>query len=288
MWSQVYVICLDVVKGLEKRIDDYGKPAPQPVAPAQPAAVEQRARTSAPLKDDPIFQSKPASRSVRGEVEKAIGQVARDPGHTPLSQLSPRAMKTFREAKDKLLTPEQQQNLNPANASGYVQACFLWLVRNEHVGWIFRQSFRSRFTAAVLGTPYAEASRHINAVEALSHLAVHSLSEDRYGNVQRDVASIIRSFTSVINKLEAFKTNFPMHWTDTEKNRSAPEVDAVLSALKTGLAAVVQEFEPYSFDLRLNRTDIRLAKEASLQPEMSEKERGQIAERPEMAQVAAK
>ena len=292
MWSQVYVICLEVIKGLETRIDDYGKPPAPPAAQAGPAPIEPKARTSAPLREDPIFKSRPASRTMRGEVEKAIGQVARDPGHTPLSQLSPKAAKTFRDAKNKLLTPEQQQALDPARASTLVQSRSLWIVQNEHVGWVFRQSFRRRFTAAVLGTPYAEASHHVNAVEALSHLAVHSLAEDKFGNVHRDVATIVRTFTAVIRKLEAFRDSFPLHWTDTEGQRSAPEVEAVLATLKTNLAAIVAEFEPYSLDLRLTRTDLRLAKEASAQQEEekpaapSKEGGGNAVKGPEMAQIS--
>ncbi|KAH6695800.1 nuclear envelope protein [Plectosphaerella plurivora] len=286
MWSQVYAICHDVIRAMEKRIDDYGKPPPPPVAAQQELApVEPRARTSAPPKDDPIFQTRSASRSMRSEVEKAIGQVARDPGQTPLSQLSPRALKTFRDARDKMLTPEQQAALDPARATGFVQSLSLWVIENEHIGWIFRQSFRRRFAAAVLGTPFSEASHHINAVDALTHLVVHSLSEDKFGNVHRDVTSIIRTFTAVIKKLEAFKAGFPTHWTDTEKSKDSPEVDAVLSALKTGLAEIVREFEPYAMDLRLSRTDLRLAREASVQEKVPEKKQPQAEGRPEMTQT---
>lgn len=282
MWSQVYAICLEVVKTMEKRIDDYGKPPPPPVAAQQEPVIEPRARTSAPPKDDPIFQTRPASKTMRGEVEKVLGQVARDPSQTPLSQLSPRALKTFRDARDKMLTPEQQQALDPARASGFVQSLSLWVIQNEHVGWIFRQSFRRRFAAAVLGTPYSETSHHINAVDALTNLVVHSLSEDKFGNVHRDVTTIVRTFTVVIRKLEAFKNGFPIHWTDVEKNKDAPEVDAVLNALKTGLAEIVKEFEPYAVDLRLSRTDLRLAREASAQEPAPEK---QVERRPEMTQT---
>lgn len=295
MWSQVYVLCFDVVKALEKRIDDYGKPPPPPAAVQPEPASGQKSRTSAPPKDDPIFQKRSTAPSRRGELEKAVGQASRDPGNTPLSQLSPRAVKTLRHARDKILTKEQQEALSSPKVTGQFQAWALYLVQNEYVGWIFRSDFQRRLTAAVLGTPYSEASHHINAIDSLSLLAVHSLTEDKFGNVQRDIATIVRTYTVVIRKLEAFKTSFPTHWTDVEGSRDAPDVDAVLAALKRGMSHVVQEFEPYCQDLRLTRTDIRLAKEAFAQAaelkvdektERAERaDRKALEQRPEMAQV---
>ena len=40
-------------------------------------------------------------------------------------------------------------------------------------------------------------------------------------------------------------------------------MDKVVNALKTGLGEVVAKFEPYSNDLRLTLSDVRLAKEAA-------------------------
>ncbi|KAF4807779.1 Nucleoporin NDC1 [Colletotrichum siamense] len=280
MWSQVFVLCLEVVKSIEKRIDEYGKP---PAAPAPPVEPEQvRARSSAPLKEDPIFQSKPANKSMRGEVEKALTSVGRHPGHSPVSQLSPLAKKTLRGARDKVLSKEQQEALSSPQLRTQIQTWALTIVGNEYVGWIFRQEFRNRLTAVILGSPYSELSQYINAVDVLSLFLVNSIQEDKFGNVHRDVASVIRNFTVIINKIEAFKANFPVHWTDIHGSRATPEVDGVLSALKTGLAQVVVEFEPYASDLRLSRTDIRLAKEASTEASPTEEDRPLL---PEMQQA---
>ncbi|KAM0330694.1 hypothetical protein ACHAQA_003646 [Verticillium albo-atrum] len=261
MWSQVYVICLEIVKGIEQRVDDYGKPPPAPVAQPEPV-VEQKAKTLAPLKEDPIFQARPASKSMRGEFEKTLTQATQAPGHSPVSQLSPIAKKTLRNARDRMLTKEQQEALTSPQVVGQFQALATTVLRADYVGWWFRQDFRRLLTAAVLGSPYSELSHHLNAIEVLSLMSVHSLTEDKFGNVHKDIGPIIRTFTSVIKKLEAFKAGFPVHWTDVEGSKSTPEVDEVLQALKTGLSQVVQEFEPYIRDLRLTRTDIRLAKEA--------------------------
>lgn len=261
MWSQIFVHCLDAVKSIEKRIDEYGKPVVAPVAPVQPEEV--RARSSAPLKEDPIFQSRPANKTMRGEMEKALTQVGRHPGQSPVSQLSPMAKKTLRGARDKVLSKEQQEALSSPQLKSQVQTWALKVISNEYIGWIFRQDIRNRLTAIILGTPYSELSQYVNAADVLSLLSVHSLTEDKFGYVHKDIPTIIRTFTAIITKIEAFKDNFPVHWTDVERNRDTPEVDAVIAALKTGLAQVIAEFEPYSGDLRLTRTDIRLAKEAA-------------------------
>lgn len=279
-WSQIYVHCLTVIKSIECRIDNYGKPAAVQAGPVQPEEV--RARSSAPLKDDPIFQSKPANRTMRGEVEKALTQVGRHPGPSPVSQLSPIAKKTLRGARDKVLSKEQQEALSSPQLKSQFQTWALKVINNEYVGWVFRQEFRNRLTAAILGTPYSELSQYVNAVDVLSLLAVHSLTEDTFGRVHKDIPTIIRTFTSVIGKIDAFKANFPIHWTDVEQNRGAPEVEALIVALKTGLAEVIAEFEPYSSDLRLTRTDMRLAKEAAAQPAPSREDNPRL---PEMQQA---
>jgi nucleoporin NDC1 len=104
---------------------------------------------------------------------------------------------------------------------------------------------------------------YINAAYALSQLAACSLREDKYGNVQRDVPTIIRTFTIVIKKLEMFRDEFPTHWTDLGKDRQCPEASELLAALKDGLGALVTAFSAYSSDLRLSRQDMRWAREAA-------------------------
>lgn len=287
MWSHIYVICLDIIKAMEARIDGHGKPTPAPVVEPEPV-IQPKGRSTAPLKEEPIFRARAPSKSMRGEVEKALSQVARAPGESPISQLSPLAKKTLQGARDKVLSKEQQEALSSPQITSQMQAWALTVIRYPYVGWIFRQSFRRRITPAVFGVPYAEPSHHVHAVEVLSTLAVHSLAEDKFGNVHRDVATIIRTFTRVTKKLESFKENFPVHWTDVENQKHAPEVEVLLKTLKKGLSEVVQAFEPYSRELRLTRTDIREAREASAQPETPEKpgrsEEGR-GKQPEMAQI---
>lgn len=199
-------------------------------------------------------------------MEKAWDQFARNPGSSPVSELSPLARKTWKGAKDRMLSREQQEALSPDHIKSEFEQWAARVVKIEWVGSLLRQDFRTRFAAAVLGTPHAEPTLYMHTVQALCQLAVHSLAEDSYGNVQRDVASIMRTLTSVIRKVEALKAGFPSHWTDPSGARESPEVDGLVECLRTGLDEMVRVFEPYSRDLRLSQTDVRLAKEAAMNP----------------------
>ena len=265
MWSQVYGICMELLKQMESRVDAYGKPPAAAVQPA-PEAVATRQRSSAPLRQDEIFTKAPQSPGLLGGVEKAWDQIARAPGSSPVSELSPLAKKTWKGAKDRMFTKEQQEALRPDHLRSELGS---WTASLMKVGWVSalcRQDFRSRFAGLVMGFPYAEPTLYANAAQALCQLSVSSLAEDQFGNVHRDVPSIIRTVTSVIRKVEALKERFPLHWTDPSGSRESPEVDQILDAMRTGLEQVVSKFEPYSADLRLSLGDIRQAKEATIKP----------------------
>ena len=262
-WSQISALCLDVIKSVETRIDTYGK-APVPAeapAPSSSAAEETKFKGGfQPPKEDAIFQAVPTKpNKFRDQVEKVVNQVATAPGQG--SQLSPMAKRAIDGAKQGLIEAQVK-----ATGSDDTQGLLKDLaLKGLHMkfGWPFRQEYQRRITQAILGSPYGEPSLYINATTALGQLAVASLKEDNFGNVQRDVAGIIRALTSVTSKLEAFKINMPTHWTDVEGKRSCPEVDALLEVLRDQLGDLVTAFGPYARDLRLTLQDVRLAKEAA-------------------------
>ncbi|OAA74812.1 nuclear envelope protein [Akanthomyces lecanii RCEF 1005] len=260
MWSQVYAICMTVLKVMEERVDAYGKP---PTAPAQ-APQEPKQRVSAPPRQDEIFTKGSAPHT---GVEKAWDQIVRSPGSSPTAELSPIAKKTWRQTRDRVLTKEQQEAVSKESIQSFMDHAASHLLRLEWIGSIFRQDFATEFAAAVLGQPYAEPTVYVHAVQALCQLAIHSLAEDQYGNVHRDVPSIIRTLTVIIKKVDGLKARFPVHWTDSSIRRESPEVDQVLGAMRLGLEQVIAKFEPYSSDLRLNLADLRLAKEAMAKPQ---------------------
>ncbi|KAL2024288.1 hypothetical protein VTK56DRAFT_8770 [Thermocarpiscus australiensis] len=276
MWSQVYKICLEVLKSMEINMDAYvAAPAPPAPAVAQGPAVETatKKRTTEPPKDEAIFQPTPQKKGLRDRVEKAVSQAALAPGQGP--QLSPVAKKAVETAKQHLIKI-QKEATGSEDTQGLLKDLALQVVKSA-VGWPFRQHYRRRLANAVLGAPYGEPSLYINAACALSRLAAHSLREDRYGHVQRDVAAMMRALTALTAKLETFKATLATHWTDVEGRRECPEVDDVLDSLKDSLRQLIQSFGPYAQDLRLSLTDMRLAREAagvqSKEPEMEEPRR---------------
>ncbi|EGR45902.1 uncharacterized protein TRIREDRAFT_80904 [Trichoderma reesei QM6a] len=266
MWSQIYSICLETLQSIESNVDAYGQPAAHEAPKPQP--MEERHRSSAPLREDPIFTSQARQTPLQAGIEKALERLARNPGSTPASELSPIARKTWQTAKDRVLSREQQEAVSPDHLKDQAQEFATRLLSIGWIGSLIRQDFRTQFAAAVLGSPYAEPTLYANAATALCQLAVNSLAEDSYGNVHRDVPTIIRTLTSIIKKVEALKEQFPLHWTDIKGAKDCPEVDELLVALKTGLEQVIVKFEPYSTDLRLTRTDLRTAKEAYGKPEV--------------------
>src|SRR6478609_8451686 len=87
IWNQISARCLDVLKGIETRIDAYGKPAHP--TPAATAPVEPKLRTTAPPRDEAIFQSTPPKTQFLAEVESLVNNATTAPGQP--SQLSPLA-----------------------------------------------------------------------------------------------------------------------------------------------------------------------------------------------------
>jgi nucleoporin NDC1 len=259
MWSQVYKLCLDILQSVETNIDTYVAPPEPAPAPAEPPA-EERKRTTSPPKDEPIFQPIPANKGkFLDRVEKAVNQTALAPGQA--SQLSPAAKRAVESAKQGLIKL-QKEATGTEDTQGLIKGYALKALHSP-VGWPFRQHYRRRLASAVLGGPYGEPSLYINAAVALSQLAVHSLAEDKYGNVQRDVAAIIRALTGVAKKLDGFKAGLATHWTDVEGKRECPEVEEILEAVRDALARLIEAFSPYARDLRLSLADVRLAREAA-------------------------
>ncbi|KAI1269836.1 nucleoporin protein Ndc1-Nup [Xylariaceae sp. FL1019] len=282
MWPQVYGICIDVIRGLERRIDDYGKP-PAPAASAVPAAeaTQRHERIAQPIRTDDVLIPRASSKTAF--VKRTVSKVVTSPGRTLAEDYGPELKKRAADVTDRLITKEQQAALKPEALQGRLGALATQVLTLPVIGPLFQSTFARRLTKAVIGSPYAELSVYVNAAYALSQLAVYSLAEDKYGNVQRDVPSIVRTLTAVIKKLERFRDEFPAHWTDASKSRECPEVEKLLVALKDDLNALVTAFAPYSSDLRLTRADMRLAREAAEKKEESVVE--QDAESPQMQQA---
>lgn len=293
LWSQIYVTCLNTIKALEQRIDEYGKPPAPPAAQTAAAPPQPPARIVPPPKSDNVWAPAPPQKGLGSSIGKLVRNVATSPGKTPAEAYFPEAKKKALEATEHLLTKEQREALTPEGVNNIARSLSYRVLSIPTVGLLFQQLFPRRLTTVVLGRPYGELSVYTNAAYALSRLAVCSLTEDQYGNVQRDVPAIIRTFTVVIKKLEKFRDELPMHWTDLQKKRECPEVDELLDALKDGLGELIAAFGQYSTDLRLTRADMRLAREAAQKRQVEPQEersrpdaaKGTAESRPEMEEL---
>ena len=131
----------------------------------------------------------------------------------------------------------------------------------------FRQEFRRRIAAVVLGQPYGDAGIILDSIESLSLFAVASLKEDIYGNVQKDVPDIIRMLTKSLVSLEAMRKSFGIHWTDVSGDIESPEVDLIVGGLRGALQDIIGAFGEYFDDMKMNRAEVRAAREAAKAPE---------------------
>ncbi|PHH83377.1 hypothetical protein CDD82_1606 [Ophiocordyceps australis] len=272
MWAQIYDVCTQILKSIEQHIEAYEKPAAAVATAPMPAAPKQR-RCPPPRQDTGLYHNKQNSGLIGG-MEKTLAELSRSPGATPMASWSPLAQKTWNNAKDRMLSKRQQEALSPENIKSEAER---WIGRVMDLGWVaalVRQDFDRRFSAAVFGATLAEPSLYMHAAQAMCQMAIHSLDEDDYGNVQRDVATIIRILMSVIEKVEAFKAQMPTHWTDPTDSKATPTVDTVMDVFRMELRQVVDRFEPYRFDLGLSAVEIRKARILAPQPHEGDALRG--------------
>lgn len=258
MWSQVCKLCLDIVSEIETRIDVYNKPPEAPVAELVLPPTKEASQTSLQVSRDSILLDTPQKKKTA--IENIVGMAAvQSPGQA--SKLSPLVQKGYSQAKG-VVDEVARQATSSEELGSPIQK---WTRKFLHsaIGVLFRQTFSRRITTVVLGTPYGEPSEFINAISALTRLALHSLTEDNYGNVQRDVRTIIRTFTAVTMKLQSFQEDLPIHWTDLGGSKESSEVDGVLTTLREALRQLMEGFEPYARDIRLTFGDMRLAREAA-------------------------
>lgn len=125
----------------------------------------------------------------------------------------------------------------------------------------FRQTFQRRVRSVVLGSPNSQFGQIVDAVDALSSLAVASLNEDRYGTVSKDVAVLIRTYANTITALEAFVGGVAVHWTDVEfHDRKVDEVDLILARLKTALSEMIGGFGQYAEELEISEQEMDTAR----------------------------
>ena len=270
-WNQIMTLCLGNVLAISNRIAEFQNPASKSVAPPQRITIETLPSiSSAPLRQENIFNSARAPTTTREKLESNLGTIAKSYGQSPqpakplkfLENQRAEGEKYLGVARQKLLTQSQQESLSTSSLRAQCNAYLIRFLRTSF-GHPFRRTFKRRVSTVVIGSPYGELSSIIDSITTLSALALASLTEDPYGKVAKDVALLIRAFASIIQSVEGFVRDLPVDWTDvefSEEDRRVKEVDLIVSSMKAGLKDMVGAFGQYSFEIGLSEKDLKVAR----------------------------
>ena len=264
-------LCLGNVLAMSNRIADFQNPASKSATPPQRVTIESLPSiSSTPVRQENIFSNVRAPTTTREKIGSSFGTFAKSHGQSPqpvqplkfLENQRAEGEKYLDVARQKLLTQGQQESLS---TSGLLAQCNAYLNRflRTSFGRPFRRTFKRRACTVVLGSPYGELSSIIDSINALSALALASLTEDPYGKVAKDVPLLIRAFVSVIQAVEGFVRGLPVDWTDvefSEDDRRVEEVDLIVAAMKAGLKQMVDAFGQYAAELGLTEKDLKVAR----------------------------
>lgn len=261
------------IQAIQTRITEYQKP-PSVLNPSQQKAnVESLPRLAPNLRQGQIFVSPSAPSTPMRKIESTIGSLAKSLGQsppsrniTPIGMASPRVKKLSNFAGQKLLTQGlgPQTELNPTSLKATFNTYLQKFIRSP-LGYPFRQPFARRVNAVAFGTAqgYSDVFVIVNAIEALSVLAVSSLEEDPYGRVAKDVGGIMKVYIQVLATLYQFVDEIGVHWTDIEgrtRGAGSEDVDLVVTKLKEGLVGMIEAFEPYAEDFGIEDKVMRTAR----------------------------
>ena len=232
------------------------------------ANLQTLPRVASPLRQDHVFQTPPPPSNRLEKIESQLGTIAKSYGQStppPSSRnsdaVSPRAKQYLSAARQKLLTQGQQESLTPSNFRAVFHDCLLRFLRSS-AGIPFRQTFNRRVRAIMFGSPNSSCGHMIDSVDALSRLAVASLTEDNFGKVSPDVPRLMRTYVRTMTTVEKFVEGMSPHWTDVEGvgDKRVDDVEAVLLALREGLRMLVEGFEPFKVPLKISDQEIVVAR----------------------------
>ena len=275
-WSQVLNVCLDTILGINDRIAEFANPpAPAGAVLQQPQVpLQSLPRLASPLRQDLVLNNLPPPTNTRDKLEVRIGAAVKSFGDSPSPSgpLSPRAKEilgtALETARDKILSKEQLDAINPATIKSSVHEYMMQFLRSP-IGTPFRQVFQRRLAVVILGSPYSELASILNAIDSISALAYASLTEDQFGTANRDIPIIIRTFTSVINNIDRIVNTMPVHWTDIDFDeaeglgRRVEDVEFIKKHLKTNLRRLVDAFGNYAVSMGLEATELTAARQAA-------------------------
>ncbi|TKA81545.1 hypothetical protein B0A49_00459 [Cryomyces minteri] len=264
-WTQILAVSLSEVQGITKRISECQQPPSSADAPQQQQPIHSLPKISQPLKQDNIFASAPPPTTPFQAVQASAGQAVKSIGQSPgADPVSPKAKKLIEYGTNTLLTKEQRDSLSQTAVKNKTNSYLIKILRTP-LGLPFRQTFRRRATAVVYGVPYSALNTIIYAINALTTLAVRSITEDTLGQVAKDVPTIVRVFADTIRNIENFMQTLPPHWTDVEfdekSSRRVKEVEEVTDALKSGLEQLLLGYGEFADSLGLSKRELRGAKD---------------------------
>lgn len=316
-WSQICELALKEISGIADRVKA-ASAGPEFTQKLQEAEAQKQhhqhligyapeeATGLKKIADRTAFDNADVFAKQKPNLMNYVNNFAKSIGNSPNAQdpVSPQAKKYLKWAADEALTPQQRQYLTSGylqrEASGYMGQ-FLMTPPGEP----FHQTFARSIASIVLGSPTSNQANITHAASALAKLCVSSLKEDDYGQVQKDVAKIIRAFTSTIKDAERLVMEFKPSWTDVtfhevtgrqiydpwtlqavEDPKSVEDFQArfirtgriarftqekkeftqIMNALKGSLEEILLAFEEYAGALGLTRKDLREAKEAIQKP----------------------
>ncbi|ODQ67884.1 hypothetical protein NADFUDRAFT_81016 [Nadsonia fulvescens var. elongata DSM 6958] len=131
-------------------------------------------------------------------------------------------------------------------------------------------SYRDWFFASRMGIPFRQTIQRrvkimfpnpvltMNAITALSSFMVHSIDEDVYGTVQRDIPVVLHELCMTMSALEGFLNSPHIHWSDIDAQRSSQlpnleEINVIMDAVYTGFIEIVDKFGAYFEHMDLSR-----------------------------------
>lgn len=267
-WSQILNICLAEINSISSRVQsNTASMSPSQELQQQPA-LQTLPKIAIPPKDDAIFAAPPPANNALALAQSGLSTIAKshsDPSNVTKSlPMTPQAKKLLEYGGNRLLPPSTQEQLRPAVLKSRANTAVVALLRSP-LGAPLRQTFRRRVAAVVHGGPLSSADTIRDAAAALARLAACSLKEDTYGQVAKDVATIIKTFGANIKAIEGFVAGLEPHWTDIGfsegSGRRVPEVEETAEVLRAGLEEVLRAFGEYSDGLGLSVGEMREAKE---------------------------
>jgi nucleoporin NDC1 len=256
-WGQMLSAALDVVQGINTRIEGATTPKPRPVdEPPSPDAMEidSLPRIAPEPKNVPVFTDSPPPRTRTERLESAVEERLRRIGQSPNAWSPP-----VNKVKDLVEYATPAELYNDLSSQGLIR--YGWnLLTKSTIGWFFRTTFERKVSSVILGGPYGNAAIVVDAIDTVVRMQVASLSEDIYGKVIGGVPTTVRTFTSTINAIEAFVESLEEQPTE---NSDIEEVEIILARLKAGLAELLSAFQLYLMDVGLSAAEHRSAQNAS-------------------------